>query len=154
MEIYSQRVLDRAREIANQEIWSAMHLDDFDNPWEIRMKAAHLTATWTNVYKLALRLISSDGVFIRVHNWAVDHPPPVVPDFDHIFPINEPLPDVDMPEENAQEVAPPPGFAAQWNPQEGAGWIVEPMEADVVEEDGPQDDDMGEITSESDMDEE
>ena len=41
------------------------------------------------------------------------------------------------------------------NPQENAGWInePEPMEADVIEDDGPQEDDIGDVTSDSDMDE-
>ena len=87
-------------------------------------------------------MISSDGVFFHMHNWAVDNPPPAIPYFDHHFQMDQPLPDIDM--DGIDFQAPPPGFAAQWNPQGNARWINEPkpMEADVIEDDGPQEDDM------------
>ena len=51
---YSQEVIARDREIVNQETWAAMHLDELNGPWEIRMTVAHIAAAWTHIYKLAL----------------------------------------------------------------------------------------------------
>ena len=75
------------------------------------MKVAHVAAAWTHIYKLALRMVSSDEVFFNVHNWAVNNPPPAIPNFDHHFQIDIPLPDINM--DGIDFQAPPPGFAVQ-----------------------------------------
>ena len=75
-----------------EELWTALYLEPFTRPWEVRMRIDHVCTIFTLIYKLSRRLNNGDEVFIHVYNSATQNPPLVHPDSRFIPLVNAPLP--------------------------------------------------------------